>query len=324
MKKIVMFDTSYGTQNMGDFIINRAINEEMEDILSQCFVVRYGTHNPILRFSQNFKKNRIKNFCSVADYKFICGTNLIYTSLNHLTPGFNINLYDAKNYSNSILLGCGMGGADKKVDIRTRAIYKKILSKNYIHSTRDERTKEYVESLGLKAINTGCPTLWMLTEDFCATIPQKKAQKVVFTLTDYCMDPENDQKIIDILKSNYDTVYYWVQGSDDLDYLQSLKNTDGIKIISPSLDSYEQVLNSGNIDYVGTRLHAGIFAMRHKVRSVILIIDNRARDMKDTYNLVAVNRNEVDKLDKLINGSFATNVKIDSKKIKEWKAQFSA
>ena len=322
MKKVLLFDTSHGTQNMGDFIINRAINEEMQFLLDKCFVVRYGTHNPILRFSQNMKKNRIKDFCNKADYKFICGTNLLYTSLNHLTPGFNINLYDANNYKRSILLGCGMGGADKKADLRTKHIYRKVLSKDYIHSTRDERAKNFIESLGFKAINTGCPTLWMLTKDFCREIPQKKSSRVIFTLTDYCRDKDKDQKIINILKRCYDEVFFWIQGSDDLDYFKSLSNTEDIKLVAPNLEAYEKILNEGNIDYVGTRLHAGIFAMRHKVRSIIIIVDNRARDMKKTYNLVAINRSEINELERIIKSNFETNVNIDVEKIEEWKKQF--
>ena len=44
--------------------------------------------------------------------------------------------------------------------------------------------KIYVEKeLGLKAINTGCVTMWMLTPEFCKSIPKKKADAAIITLT---------------------------------------------------------------------------------------------------------------------------------------------
>lgn len=322
MKKIVFFDTSYGTQNMGDFIINRAISEELSYLMENKFVVRYGTHNPILRWTQSLKKNSISKYCAEADYKFICGTNLLNSNLNHIIPNFNINLYDAKNYAGAVLIGCGCGNNKGRTNLRTRLIYKKALSHDFIHSVRDARAERFVRDLGLDVINTGCPTLWKLTKVFCGQIPQEKAKSVVFTLTDYCKDHTKDQQLINILKANYEKVFFWVQGSEDFDYLKSFNSVDGIELIFPNLDAYEKVLKSGEIDYVGTRLHAGIFAMRHKVRSIILVVDNRARDMKRTYNLPAIERNDINKLERLINSLFVTDVKIDEKKIAKWKAQF--
>ena len=322
MKKVVFFDTSYGTQNMGDYIINRAIDEEMDFLNDDSFVVKYGTHNPILRWVQTFRNNYIADYCKNADYKFVCGTNLLSSNFGHLIPNFNVNLYDAKNYAGSILIGCGRGDAQSKIGFRTKLIYRKILSKDYIHSVRDAEAKKFIESLGFKAINTGCPTMWMLDSKFCKKIPKNKSDRVIFTLTDYRRDEKKDQQLIDILKKNYNEVYFWIQGADDLEYFETFKNRSGIKLVPPHLDSYEKLLNSGNIDYVGTRLHAGVFAMRHKVRSIILIVDNRARDMKKTYNLVAIERDDIAKLDSLINSSFATDVRIDEEKIAKWKAQF--
>ena len=92
MKKIVMFDTSHGTQNMGDFIINKAINNEMNWLLSNSFVVRYSTHTPISKFFQNIHKNPISNYCHLADHELICGTNIFKYNLSKPTKRiFNIN-----------------------------------------------------------------------------------------------------------------------------------------------------------------------------------------------------------------------------------------
>lgn len=198
-----------------------------------------------------------------------------------------------------------------------------MLSHEYIHSVRDERTREYVESLGLKALNTGCATMWMLTPEFCKTIPTKKTSRVVFTLTPNNSHHVEDQFLIDTLIKNYQEVYFWIQGRKDNDYIKTFNNTDSIKIVKPTLQDYTDILNSGDIDYVGTRLHAGIYAMRNRRRSIIVVVDERAREINKSNNLVCL---EYDKLtsdlENLINSEFATDIHMPADKINQWKAQF--
>lgn len=323
MKKIVMFDTSYSTQNMGDFIINKAINNEMNWLLSDSFVVRYSTHTPISKFFQNFHKNPISSYCHLADYKFICGTNIFKYNLFHLCPDFNINLSDIKNYKSCIAVGCGVAPEGCRLNGYTKYIYKRILSKEYIHSVRDEATKIFLEGLGFRAINTGCPTMWGLTKEHCSKIPLKKSKDVVFTLTDYKRDSENDKKLIEILVKNYENVYFWIQGSNDYEYLSTLCDLKKINIINPNLDSYEKFLDNHDVDFVGTRLHAGICAMQHFKRTIIISVDNRADDIKKTHNIVTVQREDiVNKLGDMINSEFPTDINIDLENIETWKAQF--
>ncbi len=324
MKNIVLFDTEQGTQNLGDYIIMECINNEMKYLLDKNFVTHFSTHTPIARFYQNFRRNMPSRACDKADYKFICGTNIIKYSLLRLAPDWNINYFNCKYYKDSICIGCGCETNAKRLDLYTKLMYKKIFSKNYIHSVRDERTKVFLEELGLKAINTGCPTLWSLTKEHCAKITEEKSNKVVFTLTDYKKDRKVDQELINILKRNYKDIYFWVQGSEDLEYFNSFDNIENINIVAPKLEAYKKLLIENDIDYVGTRLHAGIYAIRNGRRSIILAIDNRARDMSKTYNLNTIDKNDIDKLETKINSKFKTNVVIDNEKIEKWKSQFLA
>lgn len=323
MKKVIMFDTSYGSQNLGDYIINEAITEQMDYLLKDSFVIRYATHTPINKFWQNFKENQISKACSNADYKFLCGSNLFKYNLKTLTPVFNINIFDTKCYQNSISLGCGVAINSDKINAYTKYIYKHILSKEYIHSTRDDNTVKFLEELGFKAINTGCPTLWGLTKEKCKKIPTKKSDKVVFTLTDYNRAINEDQKLVDILNKNYKKVYFWTQGSNDLEHFKNLKNTETIEIISPNIKAYTKILDGHDVDYIGTRLHAGIYAMNHLARSIILAIDNRTRDMKNSYKLNSIERTNIDKLEELINSEFETKIEINEENINKWKNQFT-
>lgn len=322
MKKIVLFDTEQGTQNLGDYIIMEAIMKEMKYVLDGNFLTHFSTHTPIARFYQNFRNNMTSRACNSADYKFICGTNIIKYSLLRICPDWNINYFNIKYYKNSICIGCGSDINAKKIDLYTKSMYRNIFSKDYIHSVRDERTKKLLEDLGLKAINTGCPTLWSFTPEFCEQISTSKSDNVIFTLTFYNKDREVDQKLINILNKNYKKVYFWVQGSEDLEYLQTLKGIENINIVNPNLESYEQVLENANVDYVGTRLHAGIYAMQHKVRSIILAIDNRARDMAKTYCINTLDKNNIEEIENKINLNFETNININHNNIKKWKEQF--
>lgn len=323
MKRIVLFDTSQGTLNLGDFIINECLEDEMKFLLDNQNVVRFSTHLPISRWYQTFRKNIIYKTCNSADFKFLCGTNLFKNSLIRISPDWNINFTSVEYYKNSIAIGCGMDMNSKSSDPYTRYIYKHILSKDFIHSVRDERTRLFLEGLGFKAINTGCPTLWGLSKEVCQRIPTTKSQNVIFTLTDYKRDIEADKKLISILKRNYSELRYWIQGYDDYEYLKSLTDIRNIKIIPYSLQAYKEALAQPNTDYVGTRLHAGIYAMRHQVRSIILSVDNRADDMVQTYNLPVVKRSNIEiELEPKINSDFNTQIELPLEEIELWKGQF--
>ncbi|MUV37168.1 hypothetical protein JNUCC1_00974 [Lentibacillus sp. JNUCC-1] len=163
--------------------------------------------------------------------------------------------------------------------------------------------------------------MWQLTADHCKYIPVKKAENVVFTITDYRKDEQNDKQMVDILERNYKKIYAWVQGSNDLEYILSLSNK--IEIVDPTLEAYDKLLDSDlDLDYVGTRLHAGIRALQKKRRSIIIGIDNRALEKQRDFNINVINRNEINSLDTYLNKEISTEIKLDVKAIEDWKAQF--
>lgn len=326
MKNVILFDTAVGTLNHGDEIIMESLLKNADDILRGNNVYHYPTHTPCFHFYQQTKRNGRFTFVRDADYKFICGTNILNNKIIHPLSFWNVNIFNCKCYKNSVAVGVGVSGfkpGSDKLSFYSKLLFSKILSKKYIHSARDERTKRIIESICGKgsAINTGCPTTWGLTKEHCAQIPKSKQDKVVFTLTDYSRNKVNDQRLIDILTQSYKEVYFWPQGSKDLIYFEAFKNIDKIKVLSPSVREYSKLLSEGSIDYVGTRLHAGIFAMQHKVRSIILIVDNRAKDMADTYNINTIPRDS-ESLADMINSDFETKININEDAINQWKSQF--
>ncbi len=322
MELIVLFDPSIKSFNKGDEIIYLSSKKALKDILKNRNVIRCSTHAPVVTFYQNIRISPEIKLYDNAKFKFVCGSNLLWKNMFVPRPSWNINPFNIKPYEGCILMGVGTGLSYKKTNMYTKALYRKILSKKYIHSVRDDATVKFLNSIGIKAINTGCPTMWQFTEEFCKVIPHNKSNKVIFTLTDYGKNPIYDQKLINILNEKYDEVFFWVQGTGDYDYLNSFENVKDIRIVSPSVDDYEEVLNSNDIDYVGTRLHAGIFAMQHKKRTIILSIDNRVKDMSNTYDLNTIDREEIENLGNLIDSNFTTNVKLKEENIQKWLSQF--
>ena len=307
MKSVLLFDTSIATLNTGDEIINVSLKKNWPEIYENNYIMTFPTHTPTFYWWQNLlvKKNRIY---ANADLKFLCGTNILYTNMLRPEPAWNIFAANTGIAKDAICVGAGIGINSKKTTFYTRMLYNQILSKKYVHSVRDEKTKLFLESLGYKVINTGCPTLWGLTPTFCEQIPKKKSDKVICTLTSYEPDIANDQCMIDILLKNYREVFFWPQSLSDVDYIKTLRNTENIKIIAPNLKAYDAILNT-DIDYVGNRLHGGIFAMQHKCRSIIISIDYRAKEMSETYSFTCVSRKSIEnELDKIINAEWNTKI----------------
>ena len=325
MKKIILFDTSVGTLNHGDEIIMESFVKNAEEILRDNFTLRFPTHTPCFHFYQQLNRNYRYKYVKNADYKFICGTNILNNKMMLPWQFWNINIFNSRCYENAVLVGVGCSGfrENDKMSLYSKMLYSGFLSKKYKHSVRDERTKKLVEFVcgTNSAINTGCPTIWGLTKKHCEEIDTMKAKNVVFTLTDYSVNREEDRYLVDTLLKNYDNVYFWPQGTGDNDYFDSLQFSEKVKKVSPGIREYSKLLSEGNIDYVGTRLHAGIYAMQHKVRSIIISVDNRAADMSYTYNINTVSRGERC-LEDVINSEIITNVNINEEAIKEWKSQF--
>lgn len=322
MKQIVLFDPSYGTFNLGDIIINEAIMCELRPVFENAFLARFSTHNPILHEYQLFPPTTLSRFCNYADLKFLGGTNLIKTSLIGRKPDWNINPCTVSLYRGSVGVGVGLGGKGTIANSYTRWMYRRAFSASHIHSVRDRRTEIEFKALGLRAINTGCPTMWALTPQHCSQIPTQKAKRVVFTATDYSPNPEQDFATIKLLHRLYDEVHVWIQGSRDYEYLTRLDALKDMRIIPPSVDAFRQFLGTQDVDYVGTRLHAGIFAMRNFRRTIIVGVDHRASDIQESHNINVVPRGDIRELERLICSEFESNVNVDSQLIKEWKSQF--
>jgi polysaccharide pyruvyl transferase WcaK-like protein len=177
--------------------------------------------------------------------------------------------------------------------------------------------------MGFKNIlNTACPTMWKLTKDHCKDIPKTKATDVVTTLTDYDKNPVADQQMLNILSKKYRKVYLWLQGVNDFNYANLLSLPNNLELINPNLEDYDAILNNQDIEYVGTRLHAGIRALQKKKRTIILAVDHRALEKKKDFQLTVLDRNDIHLLEGMIDDRFKTDIQLPIDNIQAWKKQF--
>ena len=319
---ITVYDTACGSLNMGDEIIMDAVMLHLESMFEQQQFCRYPTHYAL---APKTLKKAWKNKLA-----FVGGTNLLRNHWRYRARKnqWAVGFFDAFRMQPAILMGAGWNSYADSPEWKAKIFYKKALSKDYIHSVRDEYTLEKLKVCGVNhVINTGCPTLWQLTPEHLSKIPSKKADSVVFTLTDYSRDVEKDIQLVECLKRNYQKLYFWAQGSEDNQYFDELIRLipqifENIERISTNLKSYNQLLINNEIDFIGTRLHAGIRALQSKKRAVIIGIDNRALEMHKDFNLPVVERHDLNKLDHLINTQWQPVINLPVQAILDWKAQF--
>lgn len=309
---IILFDTSIDSENLGDYIINDYCNKILE---------RMKVH-PIARIATH-RKQTVEELekLKMSSLKLVTGTNILSSSIySQWIRPYKLNLQE-----NVLLMGVGWTDYNTNVSYLSKKYYKKILNKELKHCVRDKMTKEILNRIGINnVIYTGCPTMWKLTPEFCQTIPSIKADKVVCTITDYSKDTINDFLMLDILIQNYNTVYFWPQGKYDLNYINDYPRKDNLVILDSTLDAYDKILRDENsLDYVGTRLHAGIRALNNSIRTLVIAIDNRAIEISNDTGLPTINRSEIrSKLENTIQNEYETVINLPFEAIKEWENQF--
>lgn len=321
---VVIFNTAIGTSNNGDYIIYESAKEAINNLLDNSFVMEFGSHLNNLGALHYVLPSPKCKFANICDYKFVMGTNLLTSNMFRSIRQWPVYSWNKKLYSNSIMMGVGTTYEDIHMDIFTKKMYCEILRKDIIHSVRDEKSKEMLESIsGIKALNTGCPTLWKLTEEVCAKIPSGKGKNVIVSVSGYKsqLDCDADQKMIDIIEENYDTVYLWAQTTEDEKYFRTLKHSKDYKILY-SVKQFQKCCENGDVDYIGTRLHGGIYAMQNGVRSIIIEIDHRARGFRIDNNINTVDRKAISNLAEMINHDIKTDIHLNRNSITEWLSQF--
>lgn len=315
MKKVVLYSPGLCSYNTGDKVISESAKQQLKELLEESFVTELPTHTPL---SFYYARPLIRS-----DHKIVLGSNLLKSTFFGFKRQWDVGLLNSLYVGPCVLMGVGWWQYFNKPNLYTKVLYRKLLSKEYVHSVRDEYTVKMLKSMGIhNVVNTGCPTIWSLNDDHCNEIARAKPGKVVFTITDYNKDPVSDLALIKLLINNYDEVYFWPQGIKDFSYVKDLGVMSEVSLVSPSLSSFDALLEAGGIDYVGTRLHAGIRALQKKARTIIISIDNRAEEKRRDFNLPVVGRSDISQIDGMINSEYKIQLRLPIESIEMWKSQF--
>ncbi|HPZ84607.1 MAG TPA: hypothetical protein PL064_14300, partial [Thermogutta sp.] len=144
---------------------------------------------------------------------------------------------------------------------------------------------------------------------------------VLATVTNYRRDPESDARFIRLLQEAYEAVYLWPQGLGDGDYVRAL----GFRLneLGAGLGALDEFLREVHCDYVGTRLHGGIYCLNQGKRSLVLSVDNRAAEMCPEVGIPSVDRCDVGGIRQWVEDPVATTLTLNREAIDLWRGQFS-
>ena len=305
LKTITVIDTSFGTWNLGDEIIMRAVDDVIHEIFPDARVFRLPSHEALSRRSYYFLRQ--------SDLCLIGGTNIL------ASKGWRLRWCDSIFLTNGICFGVAWGGLRSRPSLKDRILLRRVLDGGQIHSVRDRFTKNLLDQIGVVSVSTSCPTMWTLTPEHCADVPQGKARDALFTLTAYRREPSADRTMIEILKRHYRALHFFPQMHGDYEYFRDL-NIEGVRVIAPNLRSYDQFLANEDVDYVGSRLHGGIRALQFKKRTLVIGIDGRSAEIANDTGFPVLRREEIRQLETWVNDYVSTRINLPTHNIASWKA----
>lgn len=314
MQTITLVDTSLGTDNLGDDIIMEAVERVVFDLFPDAYYYRVPSHDLLT--------DRTRRFVKKSDYCFLGGTNLLSSRMGPRSQ-WRVRWFDTLWMRRAICLGVGWNDYSRGADWASRTLLRTLLESAATHSVRDAYTERRVREAGIGCVNTGCPTMWGLTDAHCRALPRRKADDVVFTLTCWRQDPAADRALIEHLKRAYRRVHFFSQMREDADYLARF-DVGGIRTITPTIAGYTRFLANEDVDYVGTRLHGGIRALQQGRRSLILGVDNRGLEIHRDTNLPVVARDALGAIEEWIEDDRPTEIRLPWPAIAAWKGQFRA
>lgn len=307
IKKIIKLRPSISSENVGDQIIQSYISDIMDELFNEHLTVTMPTRSRLT--------DRNYAYFDTADYRFVCGTNLIASDMDKRKQ-WDLARSDMKRIRNVVLLGIGWWQYQDESNRYAVKLLCNILNLTILHFIWDSYMERKFKSIQIENIvNTICLTMCGLTTGKISFIPHKKVNVVIETLTDYMQDDQMDTVMMDCLFRKDKKFYLWLQVIKDYKQLERLCLTEKVEILSLTLGAFESVLQS-NVDYVGIRLYGK--------RDIIIVVDNRVLEIsKDTNLTVAERSNVIENLKSKINENFAMQIQLPIDNIKLWKEQFN-
>jgi hypothetical protein len=307
---VVVVDPGMASTNLGDQIISDAVNRQFIARLGDAHgeVIVIPMHGPLAEASRNALR--------AADEVVVCGTNLLSDHMRFRTswewPRADIELTKGK----LTVFGAGwwqyqLAGIDP-----VSARWMQGLAGGRTWAVRDEYSALRLQAAGVPAVHVSCPTLWDVRTQ---TMPTDQT-RVIVTLTDYNQDPLADKRLIDLLAERFE-VLFWPQGPGDRRYIEQLVGA-GAQFVDATLAAFDSALDEPGTAYVGLRLHGGIRAMQRGIPSLILSIDNRAREISRSVGLHAPSRNSFRDVQDSLESGRVVDIDLPTAAITEWTADW--
>ncbi|TAK98630.1 MAG: polysaccharide pyruvyl transferase family protein [Rhodospirillaceae bacterium] len=309
-----IFDTAIDSDNLGDHIIMDAVWRIVRSLFKDATFLRTPSHRRATLAELRAGRK--------ASFSIVGGTNILKSHML-IRSNWRITPLDYMFWRNVILLGVGWQQYGGEADAATRLFFNSILSKTNLQSVRDWHTYDKLQRHVPTAIYTACPTMWMLDEQQCQNIPVRKARHAIFAVTYYRPAPEQDRKIFEILKRNYEKVFFWPQQQLDIPYVRDL-GIEGFIPLRPDIAEFNRLLDEVDVDFVGARLHGGIRSLQRGRRGLIIPVDNRATEISKSTDLPVASRDDPESVARWILNPRPTHLVLPWAAIRRWKDQFSA
>lgn len=254
-----ILDTSMESNNDGDSIIVEAILSKFPELES---ARRFPTHRRLTQSEENH--------AAQCDLLLVTGTNILTSNMIR-DRQWQLGFREIKAFKGRIvLLGVGWRQYQSRPKFVTKRILNNLLSSRIEVASRDQYTHEMLQSIGIRSINTGCPTTWRLPTQ----LPRLgDVDECVFTLTDYNPNRNMDTRLLERLGTLYRKINIWPQGDGDLAYIRKIQLPANVHVLERGVDSLNVALEGR--DYVGTRLHAGVRAAQRGSAALVIAVDNR-------------------------------------------------
>ena len=274
MSVVGWLDPSLSSFNKGDSVISDAVERELVECFPESEIVRLPT-----QVLPNLRQRRLLRS---ADCFIVGGTNILNGNVPWYLQWKLAPRVVRRISGRTTLLGVGWWQYQNQTNGVSARLWRTLL-RGKRHSVRDSYTVQKLETLGIDAVNTACPTMWRLPGQVNRG---PRRSKVLSTVTDYHAVPKRDRRMLLWLRQNYDEVTVWCQGRGDHEYVRSLGVP--VELLRGPLAAYDRRLRSQEYDYFGTRLHAGIRALEADARAHILLVDNRAAEIAADTGLPVV------------------------------------
>ncbi|HEY0248648.1 MAG TPA: polysaccharide pyruvyl transferase family protein [Gryllotalpicola sp.] len=309
---IVLVDPGMASTNIGDQIISDAVHREFVAPLRAAGV----EVETIPMHGQLSEESRAR--LRRADDVVVSGTNLLADHMRFRSPWQWATRDIELTRGKLTTFGVGwwqyqLGGVDP-----FSARWLRALSSGRPWAVRDEYSAARLRAAGVAAVHTSCPTLWGVERQ---ALPSDES-RVIATFTDYNQDPLADRRLVELLESRFAEVLYWPQGPGDERYIRSIVPGEP-RLIPASLAAFDAELQRPSTAYVGLRLHGGIRAMQFGVPTLILSIDNRAREISRSVGLIAPSRHALGEIGALLAEPRPGELSIPREQIDDWRGQWT-